>query len=631
MLGAPQARAELGRPLQMDIPVRLDGRESLPLSCVQAQAQAGESAGSIGALAIASQPAADGLTLALRSQQPLREPILIVRLHLACQFQRTQVYTLLVDPPAPELPMIAGSAIAAAPSAGQQNPSRPLQPVVRGGVSTSEQAGNVPPLRPPQRESKPLAVRNAERKALHPPVLRQREQKLRAPVRPVLVQPAAQSRLEMDDLGAADLMASPELRLATALPATLPNLSPEQRAQLGQLRQLIMDATAAPGEAQPTLQQINAMQARANVLQRQFEQASQQLQRSQSELALARAQRYSASVVYALVAALVALGALSFWLWRRGADPGLPQSPFVPASVARPHASQAAEMPFAAAEPTASATSVSAQASTIQPPVMPFGLPPSVDGRPLQPEIDAPHLDAPPPSTWGHSGFDWDSRFLQPMSPDKQVHVDELMDAGHLAEYFIEMGDDDRAMDLLEKSLDDSASDSFALPYLLLFDLYRKHDRKKEFESLFRRFGRRFNVAVPTWDAAAAAQGQGRDLLDYDRAMKLITLAWGEPQSVSVLEHMLLDDPKQHHMGFDLAAYRDLLMLYTVARDLFPDTVPTSAPIEHVELTTRLEPAGLSLDFELPLDTPSAEEASEPAASSEFKLLPRADEAPKKA
>lgn len=137
MVGAPQTRAELGRPLQMDIPVRLDRQESLPLSCVQAQAQSGEFGGSVGPLAITSKPAVGGLTLALRSQQPLREPILIVRLHLACQFQRTQVYTLLVDPPTPELPMVAGSAVAAAPAARPENPSKPVTPAEQGGATAA--------------------------------------------------------------------------------------------------------------------------------------------------------------------------------------------------------------------------------------------------------------------------------------------------------------------------------------------------------------------------------------------------------------------------------------------------------------------------------------------------------------
>lgn len=627
MIGAPQSRAELGRTLQMQIPVQLDRQEELPLACVQAQAQSGEFGGGVGPLVISAKPAADGLMVSLRSQQPLREPVVIVRLHLACQYQRTQIYTLLVDPPAPELPMTSGSAVGA-PAAAV--PPKPTSTAVAAGPT---QADTMPtPAAHSAPASKAAAVPRTVPGRASPPSASHRHAAPTAQpqhgqhpaARPEALRAAAQSRLELDDPGAADWSASPQLRLAVALHATLPSLSPEQRSQLNQLRQLIMDATAAPGQAQPTLQQIEALQARATVLQRQFEQASQQLQRSQAELARVRAQSYAPSVVYALIAGIILLAALSLWLWRRGADPGLSLSPFEPGSVRGRHAAEAASS-AAEQDGTTPVAALSVQASTIQPPVMPFGLPPLVDGRPVQPEIDAPSpLDPLPPQSWGHSGFDWDSRFMQPLSQDKQVHVDELMDAGHLAEYFIEMGDDDRAMALLEKSLDDSASDSFALPYLLLFELYRKHGRKKEFEALYTRFERRFNVAVPPWGdpGATQASAQGRDLLDYDRAMKLITMTWGEPQIVTVLERMLLDDPHQHRMGFDLAAYRDLLTLYAVARDLFPDVVPTQTQVEHVELSTQ---PTLNLDFELPLDIAPEVKAAPATGASEFKLVPRND------
>ncbi len=626
MIGAPQTRAELGRTLQMTIPVHLDAQESLPLSCVQAQAQSGEFGGGVGALAITSKPSADGLTLLLRSQQALREPILIVRLHLACQYQRTQVYTLLVDPPAPELPMVAGSAVGNR-SAGQAPSSKVAAPAQTPGSRQSPSEAPVvkKTASKAERPKAPVSARQElARHEGHEPAKAKarRTEVIKAPLAPV----HAGNRLELDDFNAADFAAVPQLRLATALPATVPALSAEQRSQLNQLRQLIMDATAAPGEAQPTLQQINALQDRANVLQRQFEQASQQLQQSQAELGQMRSQRYSASLVYALVAALIALALLSFWLWRRGADPGLSRSPFESASVGHRVAAEP-ERAASAQAPTVAMTSMSVQASTIAPAVLPFGLAPLVDGRPLQPEIDAPSLQSAKAGQWGDSGdsgIDWDSRFMQPMSQDKQVHVDEMMDAGHLAEYFIETGDEDRAMALLEESLDDSASDSFALPYLLLFDLYRKHGRKAEFESLYSRFQRRFNVAVPPWgaDADALRKSQGRDLMDYDRAMKLITMTWGEPQIVNVLERMLLDDPHQHRMGFELAAYRDLLMLYAVARDRFPEGMP-AAEVEHVELATLSEPPHLDLDFELPLEPQTSKAEPAEPDSSQFKLLPR--------
>ncbi len=167
MIGAPQTRAELGRTLQMTIPVLLDAQESLPLSCVQAKAQSGEFGGGVGALAITSKPSADGLTLLLRSQQALREPILIVRLHLACQYQRTQVYTLLVDPPTPEMPMVAGSAVGIR-SAGQASSSE-----VAASAQTPQQT---PPVSRPSQTEVP-GVKKAAQKTERPiaPVLARQE------------------------------------------------------------------------------------------------------------------------------------------------------------------------------------------------------------------------------------------------------------------------------------------------------------------------------------------------------------------------------------------------------------------------------------------------------------------------
>ncbi|MDE2176081.1 MAG: hypothetical protein KGJ54_12480, partial [Betaproteobacteria bacterium] len=256
MIGAPQTRAELGRTLQMMIPVHLDAQESLPLSCVQAQAQSGEFGGGVGALAITSKPSADGLTLLLRSQQALREPILIVRLHLACQYQRTQVYTLLVDPPAPELPMVAGSAVGNR-SAGQAPSSEVAAPAQTPGSRQSPSEAPVVKKAAPkaERPKTPVSARQElARHEGHEPAKAKvrRAEVIKAPLAPV----HAGNRLVLDDFNAADFAAVPQLRLATALPATVPALSAEQRSQLNQLRQLIMDATAAPGEAQPTLQQI---------------------------------------------------------------------------------------------------------------------------------------------------------------------------------------------------------------------------------------------------------------------------------------------------------------------------------------------------------------------------------------
>ncbi|WP_298293154.1 hypothetical protein [Thiomonas sp.] len=633
MIGAAQTRAELGRPLRMEIPLRLDAGESLPLSCVQA-APAGDLGSGLGALSVSASPTAGGLTLLVHSGRPLRDPIVEVRLHLGCQFQRTQIYTVLVDPPRPELPLTAGSAVAV-PGARAPQPATLAATTASAPLAAATTAPMVPPTaaRRTAVSTVPAVVHPAALKPQiatprHAPLARQTAASPTVAERPARAQ--AHSRLELGDVGSAVAVDMPALRLAVALPPVLPTVTAAQRARLDALRQLVFDAVVAGSDGNPaTLQQMQALQARAEVLQRQFAQASQQLQQTQAELAAVRAGSVPAAWLYALAAAVVALLLLSVWLWRRGATAAAADHPFAATpgwpladAAAVPHPGlQAAAVPQSTLSPPA-------QRSTMPPPAMPFGLPSQLDGRPLQPHIDVPApaatplAEGPPAQTWGHPGDDWDSRFLQPLAQDKQVQVDELMDAGHLAEYFIDMGDDDRAMALLEKSLDDSASDSFALPYLLLFDLYRKHGRKKEFDALYTRFERRFNVAVPPWGQEAAPGSPGRDLTDYDRAMALITQSWGTPQSVTVLEHMLLDDPNQHRMGFDLPAYRDLLMLYAVARDLFPDAVPGAA-VAHPASAAPAQT--LDLDFELPLaDAAPAPPADSSSDAGQFSLSPHA-------
>jgi hypothetical protein len=155
------------------------------------------------------------------------------------------------------------------------------------------------------------------------------------------------------------------------------------------------------------------------------------------------------------------------------------------------------------------------------------------------------------------------------------------------------------------------------LPYLYLFGLYRQHGRKQDYEALLVRFKHRFNVQIPPWDEPLA--GPGRDLEAYPRALALICETWDLPPMLTVIERMLLDDPSRRRMGFELPAYRDLLDLYAVARDLSRNPVqpkdqrPVPVFDEHSDLDLPLSLISLSL---APLETvskPSQVAASGPA------------------
>ncbi len=686
MIGQPQSVTELGMPLRMDIPVRLDEGESLPRDCIAVRAAAGEHGAGIGPLRIDTRPTRDGVMIEVQGARALVEPILDVRLQLGCQYQRTQAYTLLVDPPRPELPMTQGSVVAAAPVPAGRTRAAASAAAVKGPapVASTTAVAAVTPAKGAIGGSGGRA--SAPRGAVKEPRNFATREPGRAPVRGqespplaqahsvapshrvVLARPAAAPRLEMDWL-APDAVPAPHLQLATALPASAPAPSAARREQLLQLRQLLIDAAAAPGEPMPTLQQNDTLRSRNEAMTDQLAQATQQRDAAQAALQQQRASSYPAALVYALLAGLLALALLALWLWRRGAHPASHADVFGAALPAARHEPRPAPQPPVAAPARAAeahghttvAASESLAPATVQPLISPFGLPVVGSGVP-QPEVELPqHLaqrPAPAVSPDPADGIDWDSRFMQPLTQGELLQVDELMDAGHLAEYFIDMGDDQRAIALLEKSLDDSMADSFALPYLLLFDLYRKHGMAKEYRTLHTRFARRFNVRVPAWEESPDAHP--RELPDYERAMALILRHWGEPHIVTVIERMLLDDPSQPRLGFDLPAYRDLLMLYAVARDLFPDHV---VPPADVDPQTRWmadatptrpmpepQPAGLDLDFELPiLDAPvdvpltlapehdpaapararpAPAEATADAGSDVFQLAPRDSELP---
>lgn len=165
MIGQPQSVTELGMLLRMDIPVRLDAGESLPRDCISVRTAAGEHGTGIGPLRIDTRPTRDGVMIEVQGTRALVEPILEVWLQLGCRYQRTQAYTLLVDPPRPELPMTQGGVVAAA-SAAQPAADAPATAVkiparvasARDAAATSEKAGKTLGGRNAGRPSAPVVA-----------------------------------------------------------------------------------------------------------------------------------------------------------------------------------------------------------------------------------------------------------------------------------------------------------------------------------------------------------------------------------------------------------------------------------------------------------------------------------------
>jgi hypothetical protein len=162
---------------------------------------------------------------------------------------------------------------------------------------------------------------------------------------------------------------------------------------------------------------------------------------------------------------------------------------------------------------------------------------------------------------------DWPAEQARSLSSLEHLQVEELMDVSHLAESLMVKGDDSQAIAVLEEMLDSPGftTDALALPYLYLFELYRKHGMRADYQQLHERYSGRFNVNMPDW--GQSAEGAKRSLQDYPEAVALLARHGSDPaQLAALLVRLLASDRAQPRHGFDLPAYRELLALYAKAQ-----------------------------------------------------------------
>jgi hypothetical protein len=156
----------------------------------------------------------------------------------------------------------------------------------------------------------------------------------------------------------------------------------------------------------------------------------------------------------------------------------------------------------------------------------------------------------------------------EPASP-----LDELLDLEQQVEFYAVLDQEDAAVALLESHLRRHGTTS-PLPYLHLLDLHRRSGHRGAFERVRSEHGGRFAAAAAEWDDA---DGGERGLVDHAQIVANLQVLWSTPsEAIRLLETLLLarggDTPALH-----LASYRDLLFLYSVARDLAAVAAATRA------------------------------------------------------
>ena len=518
----------LGRPLDFSVNLRFDVSEVLEPGCVGAEVIVGDRplrADQVRARLVRVGSSGER-RIRVTTTVPVDEPTLNVTVHAGCPAQLSRGFVVFADPPQ----MLAQSGdLPSDPDAGDDAELRAASPLVAAVPEEPAHAAS----RPAPRSRRPVSAERRDAAAV-PPIAAAAPARPRKP-RPAPPPPAPASGpvLKLDP---------PEEEAVTQPNATLGAAPPASG---------IASAPAEQDVAQRLADQARLKALEASVQQlRERDQAKERaLGALQAQLRAAEHDRYANPVTYVLagLCAVLAVALAGVLLLRRR---DRLQAEWWAGEVAAA-AAQAAEL-----EPEPVATpSTSGAAATVAPTPVPDARAPTPPLRAETPPPPPAAVSAPPVRNEVRTS-------LAPTELRRPMSAEELIDLEQQVDFFVVLGQDEAAIDLLMGHVR-STSGVSPLPYLKLLEIYRRRDEREPYERIRERFNRRFNAYAPEWGVDPEA---GRDLAGYPEVLERLQELWCTPSDAMELLDTLLF---RRDVGptFDVPAYRELLFLYGIARD----------------------------------------------------------------
>jgi len=544
--GAIRSNVTLGQPLSLAVPVQLAEGETLSAHCASAEVVAGDMKLAPGAVHVRVTQGRDASESVLRitTSSAVEEPVLTVTVSAGCPARMTRTLVLLADPPLlstdnvvlappPSPPLVTATAEpVAAPPQTTPGPSVTAAPVARQPSSPPPRQATRPPS-PPRSTAAAVTTRAA---AVKPkPIDAAAPPQAKAPPvrRAASAEPKSRLRLDAAQVSfdqAAVLAAQEQASAARAM------------------------ASAAEAAASVAEQRLRAMETEMKLLRADAKAQAEALLQLRQQLARDQAQRDKPSTLTVLLLGIAAaLAVLVVWLgWRLHAQAQAPRAEawWDRAAVAdaddemaefREPSRASAAMPRTAGpapRATEGLSELSEQAG--------------LDSMYAPPTVPAPTAVTIPPISAR------DAEMSRAMSVDEQIDLEQQ------ADFFIALGHDEAAIDLLMAHLRSTGGGS-PLPFLKLLEIHRRRGQHEAYERTRIRFNQRFNGVAPEWDADPQA---GRTLEDYPKALKRVQATWATPLDAMVELEAMLFRRGTGAESFDLPAYQDVLFLYQMARDL---------------------------------------------------------------
>lgn len=539
-LGAITQQSALGQSLRVVVPVTLGDNEEIPAECFKIAAGTGAADGVPELLfgRVNVERSASGTTLVVTSSRPVQDPVVRLTIQAGCETSVRREYTLLMDPPAIETPVVATQlsprevlglpppAPAATPTPGRRAAKPPVQP--RTPASATARSARAPADAAAQDKAAGAKARVAPRTTPRPPP------------------PAATA-------------ARPRLSVSSGAPGTLP----------GSL------ATEADRE-RARQERANQIEAETAVLRQRIVELTAMVERMQAELRAQEAAEQAAAAQAAKAAAAAA---------KAPADAGKAPADNTAAAA---DVAQAAAVP-APTDAPASAPSWWEQNALLLAAIV--GLPLLIAAGLLwkrrrdasQDELWRTHtasirrdtlsrasqlrntaagLAAPDRRTISPAM----SREMDPAPPREAVDALAVSELSHVTEearVFMALGHNDRAIEALQDHIR-RLPRSMPAAWLMLLDLYHRQGDRSEFRKLGDAFHAHFNVRAPQWEEFAAGSPTTGGLEMFPAIEQQVVALWRKPNCRAYLEGLLYDNREGRRNGFPLATYADVLLLLQV-------------------------------------------------------------------
>lgn len=630
-LGRMRGAAIVGQPLEVVIPVQLDSEENASALCVEADvfyADARQGASRV-RVSVEALPEPQAASVRIVSSSPVDEPIVTVYLKAGCGQKSTRRYVLLADVPSETAapgptaaalagtpmaapmaaPQVALAVVPAAPLAVATAPAGTLPPPVSRGetakpLSRRSEPGNAPaektPVKNPEKTGEKAGEKTADKSAGGATGNAPRPARAGVAGKPKAALPPPQPRLKLDSLvmlaeRVASLESSPAVPMAEVL-------RDSQKLQSLEADMKALVALAARNEAN-----LMALQTR---------------------LQQAEAERLPTQWFYGLLALMAACLAAMAFFWRRpkagvpveapaianeGWWSGSRAAPLAPAQPAGQllAASEPAPLAADAHEAASARTAAHADGPKSGPSLLSPSLsnsvshsvsqslsPPSGRGSGHASLPDGPESEVDVSLVeMSESNFDKLMASGQAQSalrrgplppaaeisrpqalqvePARSINSEEIFDIRQQAEFFVSLGQTDQAVRILENRIIDNGESS-PLIYLDLLAILHAVGLKSDFRQFREDFNLLFNSKVPEF---SAFKEEGKSLEDYPHVLAHIMALWPKPKVLMVIEASIFRDPwDDKSPPFELAAFRDLLLLHAIAQGIVSQASAVCGP-----------------------------------------------------